>query len=120
MKKAGFIVALVAIIIDSVLTAIIINLAIQIGVDASLVILPIILLGVLITSIIMVSKDKRWAYGIIAVAAYSAISGLVNNGTLLPILPIAEIVGAVLILLDEKKEPTAAVQAPTQENKQVQ
>lgn len=118
MKKAGFIVALVAIIIDALFTAIIINLAVQLGVAITEVILPIALVAVMIVSISLVNKNKMWAYGIVAVGTYSMIANI-SNGTLLPILPIAEVVGGILILVDAKPAVKAAEQ-PVQQNKEGQ
>jgi cytochrome bd-type quinol oxidase subunit 2 len=106
MKKAGFITALVAVILDTLVTIFTINFVSQYSGQVALLLLGLsaILLAPMIVALFLVNKNKSWAWAFVVVGAISFIMN-VNNGTsLIPLLPTAQIVAGILILTSKKEE----------------
>jgi len=104
MKKAGFITALVAVILDTLIVIFTTNLLSQFNSDFALTVLALslVLLAPMIVALLLVNKNKLWAIAFVVVGAISFIMN-VNNGTaLIPLIPTAQIVGGILILVSKE------------------
>jgi hypothetical protein len=104
MKKAGFITALVAVILDTLIVIFTTNLLSQFNSDFALTVLALslVLLAPMIVALFLVNKNKLWAIAFVVVGAISFIMN-VNNGTaLIPLIPTAQIVGGILILVSKE------------------
>ena len=99
MRKAGFIIALIAIIIDTLVSVIAINQIAQIDGATGVVTLIItaVLLAPMIVALFLVGKNPKWAIAFIVVGAISTLFNI-SNGTLIPLVPLAELIGGILII----------------------
>jgi hypothetical protein len=105
MKKAGFITGLVAVILDTLVTIFTVNLLSQYSGEVAITVLLLsaVLLVPMIVALFLVKKNKLWAIAFVVVGAISFIMN-VNNGTsIIPLLPTAEIVAGILILLSKEE-----------------
>jgi hypothetical protein len=104
MKKAGYITALVAVILDTLVTIFTINLLSQYngGFAITLLLLSSVLLVPMIVALFLVNKNKLWAIAFVVVGTISFIMNVNNGAAIIPLLPTAEIVAGILILLSKE------------------
>jgi hypothetical protein len=105
MKKAGFITALVAVILDTLVTVFTVNLLSQFNGGFALTVfaLSLVLLVPMIVALFLVNKNKLWAITFIVVGAISFIMNVNSGNSIIPLLPTAEIVAGILILLSKEE-----------------
>ena len=103
MKKAGFIVSLISIILDGVLSlaAIVALSAIDPTLGFMLLLFTSILLVPMIVGLVNVNKNSKWAIAFVLVGCISLLISLTNTGSL-PLIALGEIIGGILILTDKE------------------
>jgi hypothetical protein len=104
MKKAGFITALVAVILDTLITVFTVNFVSQFSTEVAvrLLIVTGLMLAPMIAALFLVNKNKLWAISFIVVGAISFVLNVSNGNTLIPLLPTAEIIAGILILVSKE------------------
>ena len=104
MKKAGYITALVAVILDTLVTIFTVNFVSQFNTDFALTLLALssVLLVPMIVALFLVNKNTSWAITFIIVGAISFIMNVNNGAAIIPLLPTTQIVAGILILADKK------------------
>jgi len=105
MKKAGFITALVAVILDTLVTIFTVNLLSQFngGFALTVLVLSLVLLVPMIVALFLVNKNKLWAIAFVVVGTISFIMNVNNGAAIIPLLPTAEIVAGILILVSKEE-----------------
>jgi Na+/pantothenate symporter len=105
MKKAGYITALVAVILDTLVTIFTVNLLSQFNSDFALTILvlTLLLLVPMIVALFLVNKNKLWAIAFVVVGAISFIMNVNSGNSIIPLIPTAQIVAGILILLSKEE-----------------
>jgi hypothetical protein len=105
MKKAGFITALVAVILDTLVTVFTVNLLSQFNSDFALTVLALslVLLTPMIVALFLVNKNKLWSIAFIVVGAISFVMNVNSGNSIIPLLPTAEIIAGVLILVSKEE-----------------
>jgi hypothetical protein len=104
MKKAGFITALVAVILDTLVTIFTVNLLSQFNSEFALTVFAIslVLLLPMIVALFLVNKNRLWAIAFVVVGAISFIMNVNSGNSIIPLLPTAEIVAGILILVSKE------------------
>jgi hypothetical protein len=105
MKKAGFITALVAVILDTLITVFTVNFVSQFSGEVAITLLAFaaLLLAPMIAALFLVNKNKLWAIAFVVVGAISFIMNVNNGAALIPLLPTAQIVAGILILVSKEE-----------------